>query len=674
MGILFEVKNISKSFKVNDEKSLCVLNELNFTLPNKGLFCIMGKSGCGKSTLLNIFEGLMKPSKGEVLFKGRNIKQFTEKEQSEYLNKNIGVIFQSFNLIQNLSVIDNLKLVLKIKGIKDHSIINTYLQTYKLESIKHKKVQFLSGGEKQRVALIRAILNDPEVIFADEPTGNLDYENSILVMDTLKDISKNKLIVMVSHNKELIDKYYDGYLDLTNGTQQYLKSIKDDGSQLNFARKGNKGHFLGFMLLKTFKRNLKQNLIALFSIVFAFLTLLTSIGFNEGIGRNSDALVNNFQNYNAYKISKIVDKSITDSSLKLEKTEKPTYEEVNNLVKNYKDYEIKDSLDFFFNDYKSVLVGDKIMENVSFVAVNNIPKGNVVYVNNAFNEKYKSVYQETSLNRIMKVNLKRNYVYNNTTTVGTNVIDQAFEAHFVFDIEKIKYEFSYLSYPRVYFSYEYFEEYLKKYKCESIREVNGLDITFYDILNNSKTSDEISNYSYMLFLDDLNDVLDFNSKINNLKDFRIQNEPYTIISSFKELSSTFLKGAVLFIAILIVCVVSIVAFLSFSSFIFNRKQTAILIILGARTEDIFSLYIVEKLLITIVGFILAFSAMTLVQNKINQIIYSNFFFKEIISYPFSNGVLNILILFLGLCFIFITTYIPLVISRKKEIYKELKEE
>jgi ABC-type lipoprotein export system ATPase subunit len=674
MGILFEVKNLSKSFKLNDSKSLCILNELNFTLEDKGLFCIFGKSGCGKSTLLNILEGLMKPSKGEVLYKGKSLSSFKEKEQTNYLKNEVGMVFQSFNLIDDLTVYENLKLAMKIKGVKKYKSISNELAKYNIENLKNKKINVLSGGEKQRVAIIRSLINDPTVVFADEPTGNLDKDNSINVMNFLKEISMNRLVIMVSHNKELIDKYNDGYLDLTNGTQTNFIAMKGCKNIVEKNKKNKNSSFVSYMLIKSFKKDIKQNLLSFFSIVFAFLLVFLSIGFNNGIIQNSEGVIQNYQNYNSYKISKVLYESISDSNLKLERIIRPKKNEIIEIANNYNNSIVGESIDYFFNEEKNVEINSKIIENVSFIPVNNIPNGKIVYVNNAFKEAYSKVNEGSCLNRFVNLNLKRKYIYNNTQNSGPNVIEEIFEAHFEFDIEKIRYEFGYLNYPKIYFSYNYFLDYLKNYKCTKINEITGNDFTFYDLLVNSKDNEEISNYSYILFLDSIEDAKDFNSKIDSLEGFNIKNEPYTIVNSFKNMTSAFFKGIILFIAISIICSLAIVGFLSFSSFVFNRKQTAIISALGAVKNDVILVYLIEKIIVLFLSFLVSYILLKKVALLINSFIFSTFYFRNLLVYPFNDKRLNLSILMIGLFFIIFIVTIPLLLAKHREIYKELKEE
>ena len=252
------------------------------------MFFIFGKSGCGKSTLLNIFQGLMKPSKGEILYKGKNVSKFNKKELNNYLKNEIGIIFQSFNLINDMTALENLELAAKVKNISDKKIIDDYLVKYKIDHVKNKKVAVLSGGEKQRICLIRALLNNPKVIFADEPTGNLDEENSYLLMNELQELSKSRLIIVVSHNKKIVNEFNDGYLDLTNGKQLFIKEIKEENTldNINEVNKKKKSSFLSFMLNHNLKKDLAKNIIGIFSLVFSICVCFVSMGFNNGVQNN----------------------------------------------------------------------------------------------------------------------------------------------------------------------------------------------------------------------------------------------------------------------------------------------------------------------------------------------------------------------------------------------------
>jgi|GEM_PF-397449 len=676
MGILFKINNLSKSFKVNDEKTLSILNDISFELTDKGLFCIYGKSGCGKSTLLNILQGLMKPSKGEVIYQGNDISQFKEEELNNYLCNEIGVVFQSYNLINNFTLFDNIKLATKIKGIDVDNEINNLLLRFNLTHLKNKKVSKLSGGEKQRVAIIRAIITHPKVIFADEPTGNLDNANAIIIMDIFKELSKECLIVLVSHNKELVNKYKDGFLDLTNGTKFNYSPIevKSDDIINKDKKKRKKNNFLSFMLFRSLKENFIKNFFSFLALSFSFLVILFSIAFNEGILKNAQSLVYNFQNYNSFKISKITNQMIGDSILSLEEVERPSKEDINVIKKDFKNSEIAYSLDYFFGTTKNVKINNQIIENVTLIPVNNIPKGNVVYVNNSFKDAYSKLVVGSCLNRFARVDLGLSYFYNDFTSIEDNIIEEKFIASLNFDIEKIKYEFCYLNSPKMYFSYEYFIEFLQKYPCPKISKLLKTELTFFDLLERAKTSEEISGYSYILFLDNREDCELLNSKLTEYKGFKIINDPSIVVTSFINLSNALFKGIILFIIISIICSISIVGFLTFSSFISNRKRSAIFTILGAKNESIYYLYIVEELLMALLAFIFSFFIFVPLENRLNIVVFNNIYFDNLFNYPIRNNFMNISILIVIIVFVFMVSYIPLVFSKKKEIYRELKEE
>ena len=217
---LIQLVDISKVYKV-DEKENQVLKHFSYGFPSSGLFAVIGKSGSGKSTLLNMISLLDKPTSGDVYFNNENMNKWSNKRKIQFRNKDMGIIFQHYYLVESENVIYNIALPFFISGGSEKEGKAKAVKL--LESINYRKelytqvVSNLSGGEKQRVAILRALINDPKVILADEPTGALDSKNSVLIMQMLKDISKTKLVIVVTHNIELIKKYADKTIELKDG-------------------------------------------------------------------------------------------------------------------------------------------------------------------------------------------------------------------------------------------------------------------------------------------------------------------------------------------------------------------------------------------------------------------------------------------------------------------------
>lgn len=214
------IKNISMNY---DETPNIVhaLSNVNLILNKNELTIIKGPSGSGKTTLLNIIGGLLKPSSGKILVNNKNIIEMNDNEKAYYRNKVIGFVFQSFYLEPNFTVYDNVEVPLIIAGIPKNERRKMILST--LDSVglldKEKMIASkLSGGEKQRVSIARAIVNNPEIILADEPTGNLDSKNGDMIMSLLKRISKeDKIVIVITHNDEQAIKYGDKIYRLNDG-------------------------------------------------------------------------------------------------------------------------------------------------------------------------------------------------------------------------------------------------------------------------------------------------------------------------------------------------------------------------------------------------------------------------------------------------------------------------
>ena len=215
---MIELKNITKIYKSKNANNTEALKNINISFNNVGMTFILGKSGCGKSTLLNILGGLDTPTSGEIIFKGKSFKDFKSSDYDSYRNTSVGFVFQEYNLIEKFNVFDNVSYALKLQNKKiDDNIVLDVLDKVGLKDFAKRKVNELSGGQKQRVAIARALVKNPSIILADEPTGNLDSESSKNIFEILKNLSQERLVIVVSHDEESARTYGDRIICLQDG-------------------------------------------------------------------------------------------------------------------------------------------------------------------------------------------------------------------------------------------------------------------------------------------------------------------------------------------------------------------------------------------------------------------------------------------------------------------------
>ena len=216
---MLELKNITKVYKVGDFEQRA-LNSININFRENEFVSILGPSGSGKTTLLNIIGGLDKYTSGDLKIFEVSTKKYKDKDWDSYRNNRVGFVFQSYNLIPHQTILSNVELALTLSGVgkKERKLrAKKALREVGLEEHINKKPNQLSGGQMQRVAIARALVNNPDIVLADEPTGALDSETSIQIMDLLKKISKNKLVIMVTHNPDLAKLYSNRIINLKDG-------------------------------------------------------------------------------------------------------------------------------------------------------------------------------------------------------------------------------------------------------------------------------------------------------------------------------------------------------------------------------------------------------------------------------------------------------------------------
>ncbi len=215
---MLEALHLTKIYKTKGGADVKALDDVSITFPEKGMVFLLGKSGSGKSTLLNVCGGLDAPTSGMIFVKGKTSDKFSQSDYDSYRNTYVGFIFQEYNILNEFTVEDNIALALELQGkSKDRKVIADILEQVDLTGYAKRKPNTLSGGQKQRIAIARALVKSPEIIMADEPTGALDSATGKQVFDTLKKLSKEKLVLVVSHDRDFAEMYGDRIIELKDG-------------------------------------------------------------------------------------------------------------------------------------------------------------------------------------------------------------------------------------------------------------------------------------------------------------------------------------------------------------------------------------------------------------------------------------------------------------------------
>ena len=216
---MLQVKNLKKEYKTGDLEQIA-LNDVSINFRQNEFVAILGPSGSGKTTLLNIIGGLDRYDSGDIIINNISTKKYSDKDWDSYRNHSVGFVFQNYNLISHQTVLANVELALTLSGIsksKRRKMAQEALEKVGLGDQSHKKPNQMSGGQMQRVAIARALVNNPDIVLADEPTGALDTETSVQIMDLLKEVAKDRLVIMVTHNPELAEEYANRIIRVKDG-------------------------------------------------------------------------------------------------------------------------------------------------------------------------------------------------------------------------------------------------------------------------------------------------------------------------------------------------------------------------------------------------------------------------------------------------------------------------
>ena len=691
---LLRVANLSKKYKLENEKERVVLNNISLTFPNKGLVAILGKSGSGKSTLLNMISLMDEPTNGCVYFHNKNIHKFDLKEKEDYRNKNIGIVFQHYHLLENETVLFNIMLPLLIRGEKQKNAeiaVKNLLKTIDFkENLYKSKCQDLSGGEKERVAILRSLINNPEIILADEPTGALDSKNSNIVMELLKQISKERLVIVVSHNETLVNKFADSIVLIKDGIIEEQKVIKKEDLnpiKNNIQKYTKQSHWIRHLSKSNFVRRIKRNIIAMTSLFIGLVSSLLIVGFSNGSSSSIKQSTYKQIDYGVATISKETTQQIPGSKMTLVQMSKPTSEELSKSQNSIKDFYIEPNISSLILKYPIIKSGDSRLEELSYNPIHS-------FIDETLNKSLlikgkipeEETFDEVLINKNGYEYIKKDF---NSEPIGLTLsIHSEYEHHTYSDNGQITTDYfvldkeitivgmvddlSFLATPKLYYSYQVAKELLKETLLVNLSSKENRDITWYETLLKCDESDPLSAYSYQLFLKDYRKNPKLSELIKDVSEpLKIDSPSITVANALFDLITAATLGMELFLMIALVGTTLILGIISFSSYTEDKKTSAILTCLGANKKEIFSIYFYENLFICLISMISSFVFSPLLALLANFIIQNITGFVNMISFPLLAFLIIIpatLLICAG------STYLPLFFSKKISPKEELAEE
>lgn len=415
---MLEIKNINKSYKVGEHKQK-VLKDVSIKFRENEFVSILGQSGSGKTTLLNLIGGLDRYDTGDIIINGKSTKHFKDKDWDAYRNNSIGFIFQSYNLINHISILDNVEMGMTLSGVskkirKERAI--EVLKKVGLEEHINKKPNQLSGGQMQRVAIARALANDPDIILADEPTGALDSKTSKSIMNLIKEISKDKLVIMVTHNEEIAFEYSSRIIKLSDGVIiEDSKPVKEVDSENNYKLKKTSMSFITALNLSL--RNIitkkGRTLLTAFASSIGIIGIALILSLSNGFDKQIEKFENDTLTNYPITISKGTMEN-TDEAMSLFTSSNGKYSDEKYIYKQKIDLEKMTHINNIDEDYLNYLdsIDKNLIDGISYtrlsvMGINLLVKG----------KNTKMVSFGTSLNSVMTIpksfDEENNYLKNN---------------------------------------------------------------------------------------------------------------------------------------------------------------------------------------------------------------------------------------------------------------------
>ena len=698
---LIELQDVGRFYNIGKEQKKYVLKGITMCLPNRGLICILGKSGSGKSTLLNLIGAIDKPSEGKVYFNNEDISKYREKKLTVFRSQVVSYIFQHYHLLENQTALYNVMLPALMSGESYKSTrkkAEALLTGFSIsKELFNKKCADLSGGEKERIAILRSFINKPKVILADEPTGALDKSNALLTMQSLKELSKECLVVVVTHNNKLAEQYSDRIIKMSDGRiveDKRFNNLYTRNQEPLFIKQTRTSGWLNRIVASNFIKRFKRNLFSISALVVGLVSSMLIFGFANGKDASIFKSMEKQFDYGSASISKENKIVSPDSPIALIQTMRPSTQEMQEIVENCGDFHVCYAYDSLITSFPKMLVNDTEIENISYLPIysyvdqsidhNLLIKGkiptfdtlNQVVVNKQTYQLLNKKLKFDSLNSFLRIQETHAYSFPTGDAEKPYVMD-----YFTFDrlvqIVGVVKEIDFLNSPKVFYSYLAMDEYMEETVLNNFSTYQD-STSWKDKVIDSLDNEPLSSYSCRLFLKDFSNL----SAIRNIDN--VLDDRFSVVSSGLTVEETLFKlvdaasvGMEVFLAIALVGIAMILGIISFASYNEDIKESAILLCYGARRDDIAMIYVFESVVLGLIGVFLSFLIAVLITKPVNLLIENFTSLVDVIDIPFKSF-RNHRLFFPFLIIVFtvficvIASYLPIASSKKISLKEELK--
>lgn len=691
--VLFLVKNLGKKYHSNAGDKWALRN-VSFSLPKNGLVAIKGESGSGKSTLLNLLGSLEQPSEGSVFFNGKDLRNYSKKESENLRNFHFGFLFQHFNLFEEQTALQNVVLPLLIRGgakKESEERAEALFKKFKIAQLKDKKCRCLSGGEKQRVALLRVLVCEPSVILADEPTGALDKANEGLVMAELQELAKTRLVIVVSHNERLLKTYGQRIVTLENG-----KLVSDSDpwdaslpSEIPVTKRKPRKSWIKAFLKANLEKNIGKNILSFFSGALGFTSLLLTGAFLNGSEGSLQREKKRSLLYFQASLSERITYPLKDSPLKLSKNERPSLATARRVFQDFPEISIENDYSYFLPNYSSYFLNEEACDPVSFNPIFDLTLdelGSDLLVEGSHPET--NDFGTCVVNQEMADDFSFSLIGKTITvprclTVAKGEASDLVSFTPTFVVVGVVKEFSFLNAPRVYYSYPAERSFFQAYALPQISEAFGREFTIDSLLNEALTDEPMAAFSFLCFAHNEKEATGLRTVQERLSKNEstcyLSNSSYEIEKGFSSLRSALGVSMVPFLVVEAVTLCFIIGALAYSTFLEKRKEAAILSALGARSGDVEMLFLLESVIVTMCGGFFSLSILPLLEKLLNPFLLAKTGLPNLLSLPLLSfqgiPLLVPVVLFLLACLLSILgAGLPLAILIRRPLAESLRDE